>query len=130
MSTNKRSATVRNFIGGLAVFCLTASPLHAGELSAISGESIDLGRFHGVVYYASEGDGYRVVATVADGEVGLPVRFSAALAENQSVTISVPGKLGEPGASLEISRSGDKVILTEVGGAPNGAGPEMQAFTE
>ena len=88
-------------------------PLQAGELSAMTGESIDLGRFHGVVYYTGEDDGFRVVATIADGEAGLPVRFSATLAENQSATISVPGELGEAGHSLEISRSGDKLTLKE-----------------
>jgi hypothetical protein len=114
----RRSTTLRNFIGGLAAFCLATPPLHAGELSTMAGGSIDLGRLHGVVYYTSEDDGYQVVVTMADGEDGLPVRFSATLAENQSVTISVPGKLGEPGRSLEISRSGDKLALTEVADAP------------
>lgn len=114
-----RSPTIRNFIGGVvAAFFLAASPLHAGELSVMAGESVDLGRFHGVVYYTSEDDGYRVVATIADGEAGLPVRFSTMLAEHESVTISVPGKLGEPGHSLEITRSGGKLTLTEVGRTP------------
>lgn len=128
---SKWSTTMRNFIGGLATFCLAASPLHAGELSAMAGESVDLGHFHGVVYYTSEDDGYRVVATIADGEAGLPVRFSATLAENKSATISVPSNLGEPGHSLEISRSGHKLTLTEVGRTSNNvAGPEMQAFAK
>jgi phosphoribosylcarboxyaminoimidazole (NCAIR) mutase len=115
----KRSTTVRNVIGGLAAICLATSPLHAGELSAMAGDSIDLGRFHGVVYYTSKDEGYQVVVTIADGEAGLPVRFSATLAENQSATISVPSKSGEPGRSLEISRSGDKLALTtDVGDTP------------
>ena len=108
-----------NLIGGLAALTLAASPLHAGELSATAAESINLGRFHGVVYYTSENTGYRVVATIADGEDGLPVRFSATLAEDQSATISVPGKLGEPGQSLEISRSGKKLTVTEMGSMSN-----------
>jgi hypothetical protein len=115
---SRQGATLRSFTGGLAAFLMAASPLHAGELSAMAGESVDLGRFHGVVYYTSAGDGYQVVATIADGEAA-PVRFSATLAENQSATISVPGKLGEPGQSLEISRSGDKVVVTEVGAVSN-----------
>ena len=131
MNPIKRNTTARSFIGGLAAFCLAASPLHAGELSAMAGESIDLGRFHGVVYYTSEDDGFRVVATIADGEAGLPVRFSATLAENQSATISVPGELGEAGHSLEISRSGDKLTLKEgVPAASIAASPEMQATAE
>ncbi len=115
-----------NLIGGLVAVGLAVSPLHAGELSAIAGKNIDLGRFHGVVYYTSEHDGYRVVATIADGEAGLPVRFSATLAEHQSATISVPGKLGEAGYSLQISRSGDKLTLTEGERSSKGAAkPEM-----
>jgi hypothetical protein len=50
----------RNIIGGLAMLGISAVPLHAGELPAKAGESIDLGRFHGVVYYTREDDGYRV----------------------------------------------------------------------
>ena len=74
----------------------------------------------------AEDDVYRVVATIADGEAGSPLRFSATLADNQSATISVPGKLGEPGYSLEISRSGDKLILTEAGRSSDEAvRPEM-----
>ena len=38
-------------------------------------ESITLGEFHGIVYFTSEPDGYRVVATIAEDEAGLPVRF-------------------------------------------------------
>lgn len=106
-------------IGGVAVFGLAASPLHAGELSAMAGESIHLGGFHGVFYYTDENDGYRVIATIAEGEAGVPVRFSATLTEGQSATISVPGTLGEPDQSLEISRSGDKLTVSEVGSMSN-----------
>jgi hypothetical protein len=115
---SRRGATLRSFAGGLAAFLMAASPLHAGELSAMAGESIDLGRFHGVVYYTSACDGYQVVATIADGEAA-PVRFSATLAENQSATISVPGKFGEPAQSVEIARSGDKLTVSEVGTMSN-----------
>jgi hypothetical protein len=122
MNAFKQGTRVRNFIGGLAMICIAASPLHAGdrhagELPAGAGETIDLGRFHGVVYYTSEDDGYRVVATIADGEAGLPMRFSVTLADNQSATISVPNVFGEPGYSLKISRSGDTLTLTDRGRA-------------
>ncbi|APO68925.1 hypothetical protein IE4872_CH03325 [Rhizobium gallicum] len=116
---SKRSLTMINFIGGLAAFGLAASPLHADGLSAMAGESIHVGGFHGVFYYTDENDGYRVVATIAEGEAGVPVRFSATLAEGQSATISVPGKLGEPSQSLEISRSDDKLVVTDVGPMSN-----------
>jgi hypothetical protein len=94
---SNRSVAMINLIGGVAAFGLAASPLHAGELSAMAGESIHLGRLHGVFYYTDENDGYRVIATVTDGEAGSPVRFTATLADGQSATISVAGKLGETG---------------------------------
>lgn len=115
MNSFKHSARVRNIMGGLAVLGISAVPLHAGELRAKAGESIDLGRFHGVVYYTSEDDGYRVVATIADGEAGLPLRFQTTLADNQSATISLPGVHGAPGHSLKIRRSGNTLTLTDSG---------------
>ncbi|WP_292241223.1 hypothetical protein [Mesorhizobium sp.] len=111
----QRSLPAISLIGGVMAFFLAASPVHAGELSAMAGESIHLGGFRGVLHYTDENDGYRVIATIADGEAGLPVRFSATLAEGQSAAISVPQRLGEPDQSLEISRSGDKLTITEVG---------------
>jgi hypothetical protein len=130
MKSFKRNATARNLISGLAAIYLTTTPLHAGELSAAAGESIDLGRFCGVVYYTSEDDGFRVVATIADGEAGLPVRFSATLADNHTTTISVPGELGEAAHTLEISRSGDKLILKEARASSTAGSPEMQVTAE
>jgi hypothetical protein len=106
---------LRSLIGALMAFGLAAaaSPLHAAELTPVAGESLDLGDFHGVVYYTSEKDGYRVVATVSDGEGGPVIRFSATLADNQSATISVPGQPGGFGRSVEIARSGDRLVVTE-----------------
>ena len=61
----------------LAMLCLAATPGQAGELSAMEAGSVDLGGFYGVVYYTNEQDGYHVIATIAEGESGLPVRFEA-----------------------------------------------------
>jgi hypothetical protein len=74
-------------------------------------DSISLGDFRGVVYYTSEHDGYRVVATVAEGEAGLPIRFEVTLTEAQKVTITVPRKLGEMSQVLELSRRGEKLVV-------------------
>lgn len=117
ITLKKPNNVIRNLIGGLMAFGLAATslPLHAAELTPMAGESVDLGNFHGVVYYTSEEDGYRVVATISDGEHGSSVRFSATLAENQSATISIPGLFGKSGQSLEISRSGNKLILAKPG---------------
>jgi hypothetical protein len=97
----------------LWALCLGAPPVLAGELVDLQAESIEIGGFRGVVYYTSEPKGYRVVATIAEGETGLPVRFEAVLAEAQKITISVPGKLGEMSHVLELSRAAGKLVVSE-----------------
>ena len=62
---------------------------------------------------AARKDQYDVVATVAEGETALPVRFEATLAEAQKLTISVPGRMGEKSRSFEISRVGGKLTFLE-----------------
>jgi hypothetical protein len=96
----------------LAALVAAAAPAHAGELAPYGGESIELGSIRGVTYYTESPSGYRVVTTLADGEAGLPVRFEATLADKQRLTISVPGNLGAKSEALEISRAGDRLILT------------------
>jgi hypothetical protein len=95
----------------VAVLGCAATPAPAGELSALQGGSIEGGSFHGVIFYSSEPGGYHVVATIADGETGLPVRFEATLGENQKLSISTPGKLGEQSDIVEISRAGDRLVV-------------------
>jgi hypothetical protein len=97
----------------LWALCLGAPHVIAGELVDLQAESVEIGGFRGVVYYTSDHDGYRVVATIAEGETGLPVRFEAVLAEAQKITISVPGKLGDMSHVLELSRAGDKIVVSE-----------------
>jgi len=75
--------------------------------------SIQVSDFRGVVYYTSEHDDYQLVATIAQGEGGLPVRFEATLMDAQKVTISVPVKAGEKSHVLEMSRTGDKVVFSD-----------------
>ena len=98
----------------LAAIALVAAAVtaQASELVPYAGETIALGSFRGNGYYIDGQDGYRVVATLAEGETGVPVRFEATLADHQSFTISVPGKLGEQSEVLEISRAGNKVIMS------------------
>jgi hypothetical protein len=98
----------------LAALCLVASSASAGELTARQGGSVDLGNFHGVVYYTEADDGYRVVTTMAAGEESLPVRFVATLTEGQAMVISVPGALPGPGQALEISRAKGKLVVAKV----------------
>ena len=76
--------------------------------------SIQLHAFSGVVYYTSQSDGgYRIVATLSEGESGLPVRFEATLLDGQKVTISVPGKLGEQGQVVEMTRLHKRLVISE-----------------
>ena len=95
----------------LAALCAMTSPAYAGEIAEIQATSIKLEGFRGVVYYTSEAGGYRVVATIAEGDNGLPVRFEATLLDGQKVTISVPGKLGEQSHAIEMMRSNSKLIV-------------------
>jgi hypothetical protein len=94
-----------------ALFAATA-PAYASELAPYQAASIQLGSIRGVAYYTEAHDGYRVIATLADGEAGLPVRFEATLADEQSLRISVPGKLGEASQVLEISRGAAKLVVS------------------
>jgi hypothetical protein len=102
--------TMRKYIS-LVALCLTLTPVHAGEITDLQAESIDIGDFHGIVFYTGENDGYRVVATIAQGETGLPVRFEATLIEAQKITITVPGKLGEISQAIELTRVGSKLVV-------------------
>ena len=95
----------------LAALCLATAPVQAGELVALQAESIDVGSFHGIVYFTQEHDGYQVVATVSDGEGGLPVRFEATLTEGQKLLLSVPGKLGGLSRVVQISRGTGKLVV-------------------
>ena len=84
---------------------------HAEGLRPTEGRSIDLGALSGVAYYTVERDGFRVVATLAEGEAGTPVRVEAVLAPGQSIVLSVPRAVGIPPNAVEIRRRGDEVLV-------------------
>ena len=109
---------MRNYIA-LAILFLTGTLAHGSELAVLEAGSFDVGGYHGIAYYTSEADGYRVVATIALGETGLPVRFEAVLTETQAIRISVPGKLREMSDVLEISRVNGKLVIALVEPAVN-----------
>src|SRR5262245_27541246 len=102
----------------VAAICVIANPVHASEVGEIQAASIDLDQFKGIVYYTSQSDGYRVVATISEGEGGLPVRFEATLRDGQKMTISVPGRLGEPIHAVEMTRLHSKLTVSKAPHSP------------
>jgi hypothetical protein len=86
---------------------------HADSLGPIEGRSIRLGEVSGIAYYTVERDGFRVVATFAQGENGTPVRVEAVLAPGQSIVLSTPRDAGAAPDAVEISRQDDLVLVRE-----------------
>ena len=86
---------------------------HADSLRPIEGRSINLGEVSGVAFFTVEREGFRVIATLAQGENGTPVRFEAVLAPGQSVVLSTPREAGAAPAAVEISRRDDKVLVRQ-----------------
>ena len=85
----------------------------ADGVRPIQARSIDLGAMSGIAYYTVEREGFRVVTTLAQGEVGTPVRVVAVLAPGQSVVLSTPREAGVAPVEVEISRRGDRVLVRE-----------------
>ena len=73
--------------------------------------SIDLGEVSGIAYYTVEPAGFRIVATVAQGDAGTPVRLEAVLAPDQSVVLSTPREGRIAPNAIEISRRGDQLLV-------------------
>lgn len=86
-------------------------PAMAGDLKPLQAHSIELGGLSGVAYYTVVEAGYRVVATLAEGESGQPLRFATTLAPGQGLTIAVPDQDGRPGGTLELVRRGDRLMI-------------------
>ena len=97
-----------------AAFALAfTGAVHAGDFPPLEAKSIDLGAVSGVAYYIVERDGFRVVAILAQGETGTPVRFETLLAPGQSVVLSTPRDEGAVGKAIEISRRDDQVLVQD-----------------
>jgi hypothetical protein len=85
----------------------------ASELKPTHPQKIDLGGVSGVAYYTVERDGFHVVATLAQGKAGTPIRFQVTLLPAQSVVFSTPREVGAAPIAVEISRRGDRVFVAE-----------------
>lgn len=99
-----------------AVFGIASlAAARADGLRPMEGHSIDLGGISGVAYYTVERDEFHVVATLAQGQAGKPIRIVSVLAPGQRVVPSTPQQAG----AIEISRTGDSVLVRRANAATN-----------
>jgi len=103
--------SIRSTLFAAAFAFASLGAAHANDLRPIEAKSIDLGEVSGVAYYTVEGDGFRVVTTLAYGEAGTPIRVVSVLAPGQKVVLSTPNQAG----ALEISRTGNSVLVRKAG---------------
>ncbi len=107
----------RNIFLATALALASIGTAHADGLRPIEGQSIDLGTMTGVAYYTAERDGFRIVATLGQGDTGTPVRFEAVLAPGQRVVLSTPRGVGMASDAVEISRENDTMLVRKAGAA-------------
>ena len=107
--------SVRKLLFATAFALASLGAAHADGLRPIAAKSIDLGDVSGVAYYTIERDGFHVVATLAQGEAGMPIRVVSVLAPGQRVVLSTPYQAD----ALEISRNGDSVLIRKSNAAQN-----------
>ena len=106
--------TIHRTIVAAAFALASIGVADADELRPIEARIIDLGEVSGVAYYTVERDAFRLVATLAQGEAGTPVRIEAFLASGQSLVLSTPREAGTGSNAVEISRRGDQVLVHKV----------------
>ena len=99
--------SIRNMLFVAAFGVASLIPADAESLRPMAGKSIDLGEISGIAYYTVERDGFHVVATLAQGEAGTPIRVVSVLGPGQRVVFSTP----QQAAAIEISRKGDSVLV-------------------
>ena len=107
--------SIRSMIFAVAFGLASLTTAHADGLRPIQGKSIDLGGVSGIAYYTVERDGFHVVATLAQGEAGTPIRVVSVLAPGQRVVLSTP----QQADAIEISRKGDNVFVRNAHTASN-----------
>ena len=107
--------SIRNMLFAAAFGFASLTTARADGLRPIEGKSIDLGEISGIAYYTVERDGFHVVATLAQGEAGTPIRVVSVLAPGQRVVLSTP----QQADAIEISRKGDSVLVRKANAATN-----------
>jgi hypothetical protein len=86
-------------------------PAQASEFTPIQAHAIAMGGIQGIAYYTVESDGLRVVATVSAGDAVL--RVISTLATDQSMALAVPGAEGETGMTVEFTRHGNCILVSQ-----------------
>ena len=107
--------SIRNMLFAVAFSVVSLTAARAEGLRPMAGKSIDLGEISGIAYYTVERDGFHVVATLAQGEAGTPIRVVSVLAPGRRVVLSTPQQAG----AIEISRNGDSVRVRKANAATN-----------
>src|ERR1700751_2283354 len=82
--------SIRSMLVAAAIVLASLEPAYADGLRPIDAMSIDFGEVSGVAYYTVERDGFHVVATLAQGIAGTPIRVVCVLAPGQRVVLSAP----------------------------------------
>ena len=103
--------TLQTFVLAAVLALASLGGAQADGLHPRNGQSIDLGDVSGTAYYTAERSGFHVVATLAQGETGTPIRFEAVLTPGQSVVFSSPRGSGLPADAVEISRENDTMLV-------------------
>lgn len=98
---------------GLLAVLAVSGVAQATEMHPMQATSISLGGVTGVAYYSVVEDGYQVVATLAAGEEGTPMRFVTTLLDGQRMLVSVPQAAGQAPIDLEFARLGDSLSVSE-----------------
>ena len=111
--------SIRRILLAATIALAAAGAAKAESALPNEAKSIDLGAVTGVAYYTVEPEGFRVVATFAEGAKGTPVRVVSVLAPGQSVVLSAPGAAGQASFEVEISRQADAVLVRETAVATN-----------
>ena len=107
--------SVRSMLFAAAFGIASVAAARADGLRPMEGKSIDLGGISGIAYSTVQRDGFHVVATLAQGEAGTPVRVVSVLAPGQRVVLSTP----QQADAIEISRKGDSVLVRKANAASN-----------
>jgi hypothetical protein len=98
---------------GLVAALAVSGLAQAAEMRPMQATSISLGEVSGVAFYNVVEDGYQVVATLAAGEEGTPMRFVTTLVDGQKMLVSVPQAADRAPIEIEFARLGDRLVVTD-----------------